>query len=172
MAGDEVRDVRDKNKYREVGGSTVDATREKAQEKKRKAPTSELEPQKKAKAHRGRKVKGTRRPPEGKETDGELDAAENQQRVKRLRYLAQAHNVSVNAAGRSGNKELQADHRETKNALLTHANALDRLLSLKKSEFDQPEHKLHSSFQEALNKYRKSRQDLKTYGRYDRTFTD
>ena len=110
-----------------------------------------------------------KKPPEGYETDAEVEASKNHERVEFIRRKAN----DASRVGRSQTESLERqDYRETHQAYLDHANALDRLTALSSARAKEETHKLHKSYKKALEEYRQSRCALKTYGRWDKLFSD
>jgi hypothetical protein len=113
------------------------------------------------------KFEKTRKPAVGSETDEEIDAANNNDRVSMLKHMQYYKRRQATKAKTDITRD---DNNETKEALRRHAKALEDLQALRNSGFDNRQHQYHGRYQEALKEYRLSRKSLKDYGRWDRTF--
>jgi hypothetical protein len=114
-----------------------------------------------------KKTEGTVKPQEGYETDGEVKAANENDRLDHLKRIAK---VKDNVARRAKTDLTRQDNFEAAKAYRTHANALERVVADHQSGWDNETHIRHSDYLKALEEYRASRTALKSHGRWDGTF--
>lgn len=116
-----------------------------------------------------RSFEKTAKPAEGYETDEEVKAANNNQRLDLLRYLA---NINRKSAKKTRSEITRQDNEETAEALMLHRETLTSLTALRNNGFDNPNHQFHERYLQALEDYRQTKKNLKDYGRWNRTFAN